>query len=251
MHRTLKPLIFAFLALPLVLPASPAQAAPAGSNDPSRAVPGEVVVGFAGDTSKRARERAAARVDATARTGVARGSGEVVQLMELPGGVSNAGAIDRLRRDPAVEFAEPNWIYTTRPPRTTRTTPNGSLWGHVRRRRPAPPNQYGSQAGEAWAAGQDRQRRRLRRRHRRGHPVHAPRPRRERLDQSRSTRSTASTTTATATSTTSTAGTSPATTTASTTAAAGQRGRPRHARRGHHRRRAAATAWASPASTGT
>ena len=129
MHRTLKPLIFAFLALPLVLPASPAQAAPAGSNDPSRAVPGEVVVGFAGDTSKRARERAAARVDATSRTGVARGSGEVVQLMELPGGISNAGAIDRLRAGSRGRVRRAELDLHHARPRTTRTTPNGSLWG--------------------------------------------------------------------------------------------------------------------------
>src|SRR3954451_4143917 len=103
MHRILNSIAFALLlALPLAVPAV-AGAAPAGSNNPSRAVPGEVLVGFAGDSSKPARERAAESIGSDSRQRVARGSGEIVQLLQLPRGLANSAAINRLRRDPAVE----------------------------------------------------------------------------------------------------------------------------------------------------
>jgi subtilisin family serine protease len=61
-------------------------------------------------------------------------------------------AIERLKGSPDVEYAEPNWIYhhfaTSNDPLYT----NGSLWG-MYGDATSPANQYGSQAGEAWAAG--------------------------------------------------------------------------------------------------
>jgi subtilisin family serine protease len=132
--------------------AAPAAAAPAGSNDPSLAVPSQVVVGFSDDASKRARDRAADSVKAKSRKGVARGSGDVVLLLDLRRGASNAKAINRLNRNSAVDFAEPTWRYTTMATSNDPYYLNGSLWG-MYGDATSPSNQYGSQAGEAWAAG--------------------------------------------------------------------------------------------------
>jgi subtilisin family serine protease len=149
-----RPRIAAFLLVVLaaVIPVSAAHAAPAGSDDPSRAAPAQVIIGFAGGSSEQARERAATSVDARSREGIARGSGRIVELLRLPGGASNGRAIDRLKQDPAVDFAEPNW---RRIATVTATDPyyvNGSLWG-MYGNLTSPANAYGSQAGEAWAAG--------------------------------------------------------------------------------------------------
>jgi subtilisin family serine protease len=132
--------------------AAPAHAAPAGSDNPSQAVPSQIVVGFSDDAAKSARDRAADSVKAESRKGVARGSGSVVLLLDLRNGASNAKAITRLNRDPAVDFAEPNWRYTTFDTSDDPYYLNGSLWG-MDGDATSPANQYGSQAGEAWAAG--------------------------------------------------------------------------------------------------
>ena len=73
-------------------------------------------------------------------------------LVRLPAGVSVATAIQALQDDPAVEYAEPNWIYqhaaTSNDPYYT----NGSLWG-MYGSTSSPANQFGSQAAVAWGAG--------------------------------------------------------------------------------------------------
>jgi subtilisin family serine protease len=51
-----------------------------------------------------------------------------------------------------VEFAEPNWVYTHGATTSDTYYINGSLWG-MYGDATSPANQYGSQAGEAWAAG--------------------------------------------------------------------------------------------------
>ena len=84
--------------------------------------------------------------------------------------------------DPRVEYAEPNWIVTTRRPPTTRTTPTARS-GACTATPPRPANQYGSQAGEAWAAGHTGSTSVYVGDHRRGHRVQPPRPRRQHLDQ--------------------------------------------------------------------
>jgi subtilisin family serine protease len=131
---------------------SPAHAPPSGSDDPSRAMPAQVLVGFDDDSTPAERDRAAQSVNARSRVSVARGSGKIVELLHLPNGASNARAIDRLNRDPSVEFAEPNWRYTTQASSSDPYYVNGSLWG-MYGDQTSPVNQYGSQAGEAWAAG--------------------------------------------------------------------------------------------------
>ncbi|MBL8149579.1 MAG: S8 family serine peptidase [Blastocatellia bacterium] len=61
-------------------------------------------------------------------------------------------AIEELKKDPAVEFAEPNWIYTHMATSNDPLYTNGSLWG-MYGDATTPANQFGSQAGEAWARG--------------------------------------------------------------------------------------------------
>jgi subtilisin family serine protease len=75
-----------------------------------------------------------------------------LELVRLPPGIGIAAAVRGLEIDPAIEFAEPNWVYhhtaTSNDPYYT----NGSMWG-MYGDGTSPANQYGSQAGEAWAGG--------------------------------------------------------------------------------------------------
>ena len=61
-------------------------------------------------------------------------------------------AIARLKDLPEVEYAEPNFIYHHFATSNDTYFTNGSLWG-MYGDATSPANQYGSQAGEAWAAG--------------------------------------------------------------------------------------------------
>ena len=75
-----------------------------------------------------------------------------LELVAVGAGRSVEATIRALKADPAVEYAEPNWIYTTQATSNDPYYTNGSLWG-MYGDATAPANQYGSQAGEAWAAG--------------------------------------------------------------------------------------------------
>jgi subtilisin family serine protease len=86
----------------------------------------------------------------TLRGGSAR-RGETA-LVRLPPGLAMATAIQAVQSDPAVEYAEPNWIYQHAATSNDTYYTNGSLWG-MYGDATSPANQFGSQAGEAWAAG--------------------------------------------------------------------------------------------------
>ena len=222
-------------------PSSPqAQGADRDGRQDATFVSGEVLIQYRAGASDAAKQRARGRVARKPRrSSLEAPAGPIskgdLELARVPPGIAIAAAARDLEADPAVEFAEPNWIYEHQATSNDTYYTNGQLWGMY---------------GDVDYA------RRI--------STAARRPRRGRPDTSarssvyvgiidegiqfthpdlgatsgptRSTRSTASTTTATATSTTSTAGTSTATTTRSTTAASGQSRRPRHARRRHHRR---------------
>ena len=91
----------------------------------------------------------ARKVD-TVRSGSAR-RGETA-LLKLPAGVGVAVAVQALMDDPAVEYAEPNWTYTHAAVSNDPYYTNGSLYG-MHGDATSPANQFGSQAGEAWATG--------------------------------------------------------------------------------------------------
>ncbi len=61
-------------------------------------------------------------------------------------------AVRALRNHPAVEFAEPNWVYTHQAVSNDPYFTGGQLWG-MYGDLSSPANPYGSQAAEAWAAG--------------------------------------------------------------------------------------------------
>ena len=120
-------------------------------------VPGELLVQFSGDATDEDKGRALGRINGEAaeviRSKAARndGRGDLV-LAHFQPDLPQAAAIRNLKDDPAVEFAEPNWIYTHQATSTDPYYTNGSLWG-MYGDGTSPANQYGSQAGEAWAAG--------------------------------------------------------------------------------------------------
>ncbi len=78
------------------------------------------------------------------------GDYEGITLVRTP--MSVPAAVNTLRGSADIEYAEPNYYYyhnaTSNDPYYT----NGSLWG-MYGDATSPTNQYGSQAGEAWAAG--------------------------------------------------------------------------------------------------
>jgi subtilisin family serine protease len=79
------------------------------------------------------------------------GKGDL-ELLRIPPGVTVAQAIGALEADAAVEFAEPNWVYEHQDASNDPYYLSGALWG-MYGDGTTPANQYGSQAGEAWAAG--------------------------------------------------------------------------------------------------
>jgi subtilisin family serine protease len=126
-------------------------------SDPPESVGNQVLVQFSADSNPA--ERAAARgrirasreevVVAAARRGDGKGD---LELLRLPPGLAVADAVRGLSGERAVEFAEPNWIYQHHATSNDPYYTNGSLWG-MYGDATTPANQFGSQAGEAWAAG--------------------------------------------------------------------------------------------------
>jgi subtilisin family serine protease len=121
-------------------------------------VPGEVLIQFKPSVSSQGQAAVRDRIgvarvleilDEASRTD---GKGDL-ELGRLPPGFTVAQAIRELETDPQVEFAQPNYLYF---PLETSDDPyytSGLLWG-MYGDTTTPANLYGSQAGEAWAAGQ-------------------------------------------------------------------------------------------------
>ena len=70
----------------------------------------------------------------------------------MPAGIAVAAAVRDIQMDPAVEFAEPNWIHIHQATSNDTYFTSGQLWG-MYGDATAPANPFGSQAGEAWARG--------------------------------------------------------------------------------------------------
>ena len=116
--------------------------------------PGELLVQFS-VTSDEA-DRAAVRQGLGAqRQEIVRAQGRdnagQLELLSLPPGLSVADAVRGLEGVADVEFAEPNWTYFHSAVSNDSYYTDGSLWG-MYGDATSPANQYGSQAGEAWAA---------------------------------------------------------------------------------------------------
>lgn len=139
-----------------------AAAAPAPQASPTaaQAVPDELVVGYVAGASAAQRERARGHASArfAERIVAAAANRAEVELVRLPQGKNRDQAVAELQSDPAVSYAEPNWVYSHegKPGGGGGTAPDyfskGSLWG-MYGVGSTPTNQYGSQAAEAWSAG--------------------------------------------------------------------------------------------------
>ena len=79
-------------------------------------------------------------------------STNIGDLMLVSSKLGTMEAIAVLKDLPEIEYAEPNWIYQHFDVLPDTYYSNGSLWG-MYGDTTSPSNQYGSQAGEAWAAG--------------------------------------------------------------------------------------------------
>lgn len=128
---------------------------PAG--DEPQFVPNEVLIQFRAGLSDDAQAAVRGRVGAmhdeviVAASRRQDGRGDL-ELARLPPGLAVAAAVRELQADPAVEFAEPNWIYHHQATSNDPYYVGGSLWG-MYGGATNPANQWGSQAGEAWAGG--------------------------------------------------------------------------------------------------
>ncbi|GHA88123.1 S8 family serine peptidase [Cognatilysobacter bugurensis] len=114
----------------------------------------ELIVQYRDGASASSREAVRQGVGA-ARVATLRGGSDVrtqTDLWKLPAGVSVAAAVRALADDPAIDFVEPNWVYTHQAASNDSYYTNGSLWG-VYGDASSPANVYGSQAAEAWGRG--------------------------------------------------------------------------------------------------
>ncbi|MEO7823618.1 MAG: S8 family serine peptidase, partial [Gemmatimonadaceae bacterium] len=118
-------------------------------------VPGEVIVKFRAGASATVRATALARANGQAGerilTAMMRRAGDVEGLTIVHTSMAVPQAIEALRGSADVEYAEPNYIYQHTAVSNDPYYTNGSLWG-MYGDATSPTNQYGSQAGEAWAA---------------------------------------------------------------------------------------------------
>jgi len=119
-------------------------------------VPGEVIVKFRSGASATARATALGRANGQAAehilTAMMQRSGDAEGLTIVHTPLAVPQAVDVLRGSPDVEYAEPNYIYQHTAMSDDPYYTNGSLWG-MYGDATTPANQWGSQAGEAWAAG--------------------------------------------------------------------------------------------------
>ncbi len=119
-------------------------------------VEGEVLVKFAKGTTAARRIAVAKSVGGKVgeriltRVMARRGDDQGVTIIAIDRPVEDA--IATLRASKGVEYAEPNWIYQHAAVSNDPYYTNGSTWG-LYGDASSPANAYGSQAAEAWAAG--------------------------------------------------------------------------------------------------
>ncbi len=119
-------------------------------------VPNEMLVKFkagVSETQKAAMlKKVNGKVSEKILTNVMENAGdkEGILLISIP--VTALEAISRIKDLPEVEYAEPNYIYEHCATSNDTYYTNGLLWG-MYGDATSPANQFGSQAGETWAAG--------------------------------------------------------------------------------------------------
>lgn len=119
-------------------------------------VPGEMLVQFKAGATAADKARALGRGNAAGREDILPqherrdGRGDLVLVRHQPD-FTPAAARRAIAADAAVEYAEPNWIYTHQATSNDPYYTSGSLWG-MYSSTTSPTNQFGSQAAAAWAA---------------------------------------------------------------------------------------------------
>ena len=135
-----------FLALILVFGLMLGTNAPRSyAKDTPAYVEGELLIQFRDNTSEADKEKVRGKANGVKIEKIkekANGKGDL-ELTAVKGDV--LALASELSKDAAVEFAEPNWIYTTGAVATDPYFTNGSLWGMG--------SGFGSNAAAAWAAG--------------------------------------------------------------------------------------------------
>ena len=119
-------------------------------------VPNELLVKFKAGTGEKSRTQTLSFITATVsekiltKTMERLGDNNGIYLVHTDMDVNTAMA--RMKGESNIEYAEPNWIYNHQDVSNDTYYTNGSLWG-MYGDATTPANQFGSQAGEAWAAG--------------------------------------------------------------------------------------------------
>ena len=109
-------------------------------------VPDEVLIQFRDGTTDTQHQAARDRVKAAKKDKIRAqpNNAAKLELAGLPAGADVDAAIAALEADPNVEFAEPNWVYTTGATTSDPYFTNGDLWGMK--------GNFGTNAEAAWAA---------------------------------------------------------------------------------------------------
>ena len=126
-----------------------------GLNEGRAHVAGQLIVQFRDGATASDKTRAMGRVGGQKEKSLVTGRNRIdfggdVDLINVSSANGLTDAIARLKADASVEFAEPNWIVQHAVTSNDTYYTNGSLWG-MYGDTSTPANQYGSQAGEAWA----------------------------------------------------------------------------------------------------
>ena len=128
----------------------------ANDNGTPQYVPGEILIQFKSgatdDDIVNARNSVGALTRKQLRRAERAEAKGALELARLQSGLSVEAAVAVLQRHPAVAFAEPNWKVTHQLAATDTYYTNTNLWG-MYGDATSPANQFGSQAGEAWARG--------------------------------------------------------------------------------------------------
>jgi hypothetical protein len=138
--------------LPGVLYAQPPGQPPAPGVDVPAFVDGQVLIQFRPTATEADKSEARGFVNAQRSRLLRTAAAGELELATLGPGVPVSVAVDVLSRHPAVSIAEPNWVYTRQETPTDAFYAFGLLWG-MYGDTTIPANPFGSQAGEAWAAG--------------------------------------------------------------------------------------------------
>jgi subtilisin family serine protease len=122
-----------------------------------RYVPGELLITYKPGAAESMKSLARGRIQAIPQERIhtammKRFNAGEVERVRLPAGVDMQAAIKELQSQEGVLSVEPNQIYTHQATSTDALYTNGSLWG-MYGDATSPANQFGSQAGEAWANG--------------------------------------------------------------------------------------------------